>query len=91
MARSSSGSWRETDAEGARLVAERIRQSLEGSDQFRRRLTISAGIAATQGEDCEAEALIERADEALYQAKREGRNRLCVAPVRDLAREGATR
>ena len=81
----------ETDAEGARLVAERIRESLERSDQFRSRLTISAGIAATQGEDCEAEALIERADEALYQAKGEGRNRVCVAPVRDLAREGATR
>lgn len=81
----------ETDAEGARLVAERIRASLEGSDQFRCRLTISAGIAATQGEGCEAEALIERADEALYQAKGAGRNRVCVAPVRDLASEEASR
>ena len=80
----------ETDTEGARLVAERIRESLESSDQFRSRLTISAGIAATQGEDCEAEALIERADEALYQAKGAGRNRVCVAPVRDLAREELT-
>jgi diguanylate cyclase (GGDEF)-like protein len=70
----------ETDVEGARLVAERIRESVQGSGEFRRRLTISAGIAATQGDDCEAESLIERADEALYQAKRDGRNCVRVAP-----------
>jgi diguanylate cyclase (GGDEF)-like protein len=81
----------ETDAEGARLVAERIRESLAGSDQFRCRLTISAGIAATRGDDCEGEALIERADEALYQAKRDGRNRVCVAAARDLVPEEVAR
>jgi diguanylate cyclase (GGDEF)-like protein len=81
----------ETDAEGAWQVAERIRQSLETSHQFRSRLTVSAGIAATLGGDCEADSLIESADRALYLAKREGRNRVQVAPVRDLAPDAATR
>jgi diguanylate cyclase (GGDEF)-like protein len=69
----------ETEAEGARLVAERIREAVQGSGGFRRRLTISAGVAATRGEDCEAESLVERADEALYQAKSDGRNCVRVA------------
>ena len=66
----------ETNLDGARLVAERIRESLEGSDEFRRPLTVSAGIAVAQGDDCEPESLVLRADQALYQAKRDGRN--CV-------------
>jgi diguanylate cyclase (GGDEF)-like protein len=75
----------ETDIDGARLVAERIRQSIEASSDFRRPLTISAGIAVMQGEDCDVEALVERADKALYKAKRDGRNCVRVAPGRSIA------
>ena len=37
-------------------------------------VTISIGVAATLGEGDTAEALIKRADEAVYEAKAAGRN-----------------
>jgi diguanylate cyclase (GGDEF)-like protein len=66
----------ETDSEGARLVAERIRESVAASGEFLRRLTVSLGLAVATADECEPESLVQRADEALYRAKREGRN--CV-------------
>jgi len=39
-------------------------------------LTISAGVAWATPDDCNADALFERADQMLYQAKRDGRNRI---------------
>lgn len=72
---------------GARLedagrVAERIRLHVAGSP-FRvaggaelLTATISIGVAATYGRDDSPEALIKRADEALYEAKNTGRNRV---------------
>jgi diguanylate cyclase (GGDEF)-like protein len=73
----------ETDLQGARLVAERIRESVEASREFRRPLTISGGVAVTWGIDGDIEDLVERADQALYQAKRDGRN--CVRLAADAA------
>jgi len=67
----------------ARAFAERLREKVAGL-RFKAggkgfTVTISAGIAAhQQGESMEA--LINRADTALYQAKEHGRNRVCVAP-----------
>lgn len=42
-------------------------------------VTVSAGVACTEGPDDTADALLKRADEALYEAKRAGRNRVIGA------------
>ncbi len=61
-------------ADGAQAVAERIRSAVEE----RLHVTVSVGIAC--GTELEpAESLIERADAALYEAKRAGRNRCVTA------------
>ena len=41
--------------------------------------TISAGVAQYQVSDRTFDSLLSRADDALYRAKRDGRNRVCVA------------
>lgn len=70
----------ETDLAGARTFAEHIRhliadQSFEyEGDRFD--VTISVGVAALEGEDVDVTTFIKTADENLYQAKREGRNRV---------------
>lgn len=46
------------------------------------RLTLSAGVATFEAGDCSARSLFERADEALYEAKRSGRNRAVSQPPR---------
>lgn len=64
-------------------VAERIRAgvALDGEpDADRGRVTVSVGVASVvPGSPADAESLVETADGALYDAKREGRNRVCVA------------
>jgi two-component system, cell cycle response regulator len=42
-------------------------------------VTVSAGVATLQGSEDTLEKLLKRADQALYAAKREGRNRIIVA------------
>jgi diguanylate cyclase (GGDEF)-like protein len=70
-------------SEGAASLAERMRQAIAASrvaiDQRSIPLTVSLGCATLRpGED--GEAMVARADAALYQAKRTGRNRVVVAP-----------
>ncbi|MDO8446642.1 MAG: diguanylate cyclase [Deltaproteobacteria bacterium] len=71
-------------SKGAALTAERIRIAIEGFNFHKReaqpggRITISVGIAAFPEDGKTISEVVGRADEALYQAKREGRNRVCV-------------
>jgi two-component system cell cycle response regulator len=68
-----------TDLSGARQLAERIRTEVEKqqftSDKGPFRCTLSLGIAAYPDDGRDAKALIAHADQALYHAKRSGRNR----------------
>ncbi|MFW5450570.1 MAG: GGDEF domain-containing protein [Methylophagaceae bacterium] len=74
-----------TDTEAAHLVAERIRVAIsqltcnDGKRTFG--FTASFGVAQlTQGEN--SAALFDRADQALYQAKKSGRNQtICAEPA----------
>lgn len=65
----------ETSAQDAWVVAERIRQSSESAGT-ETRYTVSMGIATLQTQDHSLQALLARADEALYRAKANGRNRI---------------
>ncbi|EIC29543.1 MULTISPECIES: GGDEF domain-containing protein [Methylomicrobium] len=72
----------DTDIDGAKLLAERIRMSIENHtlvfDMHAIKVTVSLGVSALCKEDT-AETFIKRADAAMYQAKRDGRNRVFVA------------
>lgn len=73
-----------TDRDGAKVIAERIRQFVEqvrvetGKEQLK--TTISIGCSTLQANESSRE-LFQRADEALYDAKNSGRNRIELAPL----------
>jgi two-component system, cell cycle response regulator len=72
----------ETDMAVAAMVAERLRRRIAADPfaiaQGTRHIpvTISIGIAGLRGKEDTAATLLKRADEALYRAKRDGRNRV---------------
>jgi diguanylate cyclase (GGDEF)-like protein len=72
----------ETDTREARYACERIRRAIESKSlrvyDEELKVSISLGLSTFPEHALEAGALIEKADEALYQAKKEGRNRVCV-------------
>jgi diguanylate cyclase (GGDEF)-like protein len=67
-------------------VAEHIRARVAAKKFSGRKITLSIGVAAFPEDADDAEAIIAVADEALYQAKREGRDRTVRA--RRLAKTG---
>lgn len=73
-----------TDLTGAQVVAQRIRRMIETAEMKDSAgnvfsITVSQGLAGWDpGED--AHSLIYRADEALYKAKENGRNRVEISP-----------
>jgi len=67
----------ETDLEGARIVAEKIRSTICKDPLTKLNLSISAsfGVSIMNEEDTE-DSFIARIDEALYEAKKSGRNKV---------------
>lgn len=71
-----------TGLEDAEQVAEKIRQQVATSHAVAAvQFTLSIGLTVVSSLDQTITDTIARADKALYQAKREGKNRVCRAPT----------
>ena len=68
---------------GGITAAERLRALIEANplevDQHQIGLTVSVGVAQCAGEES-ADAVLKRADKAMYLAKERGRNRVEILP-----------
>ena len=73
----------ETDLAGASATAERLRSAIAeseiaaGGDVLH--ITVSIGVTELSPEDDQVETVLKRADKAMYQAKKNGRNRIAAA------------
>jgi diguanylate cyclase (GGDEF)-like protein len=71
-----------TNREGACIVAEKVRRAIEMTRFYFQNqaipVTISLGVTEVRDPDPEPETVFSRADDAMYRAKREGRNRVCA-------------
>lgn len=73
----------DSDSDRALAVSERIRKEVAQGctvDPVPRKITCSLGISAVNKEDADFSAVLHRADQALYQSKKNGRNRTTVFP-----------
>lgn len=74
----------------AQALAERIREMVEAEELGAKglKVTVSIGIAAFPDQGDTPDSLLAAADRALYRAKEEGRNRVCLYdPNRDIEEE----
>lgn len=73
----------ETDSAGAMTVCERLRRDINNLsllvENKKIKCSVSIGIAVLNDKDITVDALINKADKALYDAKRKGRNRTSIA------------
>jgi diguanylate cyclase (GGDEF)-like protein len=69
-----------TDVKGAELLAETLRTAIESIqievDGVRLKITASIGVAGKRFDQQTMQAIQQHADQAMYEAKREGRNRV---------------
>lgn len=76
--------WLAPDEGGGMRLGERLREAIAGRPFETAAgplgVTVSIGVAQAHGPDEAPEALFSRADAALYEAKRAGRNRVVPAP-----------
>jgi diguanylate cyclase (GGDEF)-like protein/PAS domain S-box-containing protein len=72
----------ETDAEGAAIIAERLRKIVSENvltyNEHKINLTVSIGIAQYRDGEISIDGPLGRADQAVYDAKKAGRNRISV-------------
>ena len=78
----------DTDVAGARNTGDRIMNAIRKlaiphADSPFKQVTVSIGVAVTKNANIEGEDFIQIADEALYQAKRNGRNTLVLTEQRE--------
>jgi diguanylate cyclase (GGDEF)-like protein len=69
----------ETSTTGAAILAERICERVAAAEFPGQKITVSIGVASLPANGHTPDAVIAAADEALYQAKHEGRNRVVQA------------
>jgi len=80
----------ETDIDAATNLAERLRYAIESNPIVTAKgalpVTVSLGVAQYAPNEPTIEAALKRADEAMYEAKRSGRNKIVVAKLPSLVR-----
>lgn len=72
----------DTGTEGAAAIAERLRESVE-KHKFEKdiRITLSLGVAGFDPGSQNIDSLLKASDDALYESKRSGRNRVKIADI----------
>ncbi|MDJ1657001.1 diguanylate cyclase, partial [Raoultella sp. Ech2A] len=77
----------DTGLTAAAEVAERIRVGIENADfPHAERVTISLGVAGFSDSENDVYSVLRRADLALYEAKRSGRNAVVIADAEGFSR-----
>ncbi|MFH1282458.1 MAG: GGDEF domain-containing protein [bacterium] len=74
-----------TDKFSAKIVAERIRQAIESHEitlqDTQVKITVSVGVASFPSDGINSNIILNCADDMLYEAKRTGKNKVCVSPA----------